>query len=90
MDIIGQTFFLSVYSENILSSAPIQHPSQKTSYTEFPAPPTNNKLDLHNRRARLQMWKALAPEMSQIKSNSRDRQLGWQIAEGSQVMKFTS
>ena len=39
MDIIGQTFFLSVYSENILSTAPVQHPSQKTSYTEFPAPP---------------------------------------------------
>ena len=69
MDIIGQTFFLSVYSENIFLTAPVQHPSQKTSYTEFPAPPTNINLDLHNRRARLQMWKALAPEMSQIKSN---------------------
>ena len=75
MDIIGQTFFLSVYSENVLSTAPVQHPSQKTSYTEFPGPPTNINLDLHNRRARLQMWKTLAPEMSQIKSNSRDRQL---------------
>ena len=36
---IGQIFFLSVYSENILSTAPVQHPSQKTSYTEFTAPP---------------------------------------------------
>ena len=46
-----------------MSTAPVQHPSQKTSYTEFPAPPppTNINLDLHNRRARLQMWKALAP-----------------------------
>ena len=61
---IGQIFFLSVYSENILSTAPVQHPSQETSYTEFPAPPpppTNINLNLHNRRARLQMWKALAP-----------------------------
>ena len=33
---IGQTFF---YSENILSTAPVQHLSQQTSYTEFPAPP---------------------------------------------------
>ena len=33
---IGQTFF---YSENILSTAPVQHLSQKTCYTKFPAPP---------------------------------------------------
>ena len=74
---IGQTFFLSVYSKNILSTAPVQDSSQKTSYTEFtaPPPPTNINLDLHNRRARLQMWEALAPEVSQIKSISRDRQL---------------
>ena len=45
-----------------MSTAPVQHPSQISSYTEFPAPPpTNINLDLHNRRARLQMWKALAP-----------------------------
>ena len=50
---IGQTFF---YSENILSTAPVQHLSQKTSYTEFPPPPpTDINLDLYNRRARLQM-----------------------------------
>ena len=36
---IGQIFFLTVYSENILSAAPVQDLSQKTSYTELPAPP---------------------------------------------------
>ena len=40
-----------------------------------PPPPRNINLDLKNRRARHQMWKALAPYVSQIKSNSRDRQL---------------
>ena len=47
-----------------MSTAPVQHPSQKTSYTEFPAPPpppTNINLDLNYRRACLQMWQALAP-----------------------------
>ena len=42
-----------------------------------PPPPTDINLDLHNRCARLQMllWKAVAPYVSQIRSNSRHRQL---------------
>ena len=61
---IGQTFFLISLLREYMSTAPVQHPSQISSYTEFPAPPpppTNINLDLHNRRARHQMWKALAP-----------------------------
>ena len=75
---MSDIFLISLLRE-YLSTAPVQHLSRKNSYTEFPAPPppTDINLDLHNRCARLQMllWKAVAPYVSQIRSNSRHRQL---------------
>ena len=90
---IGQTFFLSVYSKNILSAAPVQHPSQKTSYTEFPAPPPPLRIStwisiivaLVSKCGRLSLRKC-----HKSKANQEIANFGWQIAEGSQVMKFTS
>ena len=60
---IGKTCFSSVYSENIcqLHRYNIHRKKPPTLSSLPPPPPTNINLDLHNRRARLQMWEALAP-----------------------------
>ena len=92
---IGQTFLLSVYSENILSTVLVQHLSQKTSYTEFHAPSPPPPLHLS---AWISIIAALVSEcfcgrLSLRKchrSEATKDNFGWLIAGGSQVIKFTS
>ena len=88
---IGQTFFLISLLREYMSTAPVQHPSQISSYTEFPAPPLRIStwisiiVALVSKCGRLSLRKCHKSKVAQEIAN-----FGWQIAEGSQVMKFTS
>ena len=88
---IGQTFF---YSENILSTAPVQHLSQKTSYTEFPPPPPL-RISIWISRIVALVFKCFCERLSLRKCHRSEatqdiNNFGWQIAGGSQVMAFTT
>ena len=92
---IGRTFFLISLLREYMSTAPVQHPSQISSYTEFPVHPPPPPLRISTWISiivalvsiceRLSLRKCHKAKVAQEIAN-----FGWQIAEGSQVMKFTS
>ena len=88
---IGQTFFLSVYSENICQLHRYNiHRKKPPTLNSLPPPPRLSPwisiiVALVSKCGRLSLRKCHKSKVAQEIAN-----FGWQIAEGSQVMKFTS